>query len=142
MSSASEISSYLTNYNSTTSSASSSSSSESSGSTLDMDDFIQLLVAQLQNQDMYNTTDTTEFMAQLSQYTMVQAIYDLTDQTTITSSFNLIGKGVSVSADSQTVTGVVEGVTLYNGEANVVVNGNSYSLDDIKEVFDASLLDE
>jgi Flagellar hook capping protein len=133
------ISSYLTTYNAATSN-STSSTSKSDSNTLDMDDFIKLLVAQLQNQDMYNTTDTTEFMSQMAQYSMVQAVNDLISQSAVASSFNLIGKGVTISSDSQTIMGVVDGVTLQNNTAKVVVNGNAYSMDDVKEVFDASLL--
>ena len=140
MSSTNAISSYLTTYNATASN-NTSSSTDSDGSTLNMDDFITLLVAQLQNQDMNNTMDTTEFMAQTAQYSMIEAINEMNSQSKISSSFDLIGKGVSISADSQTIIGVVDGVTLQNGEAEVVVDGNSYSVDDIYEVFDASLLE-
>jgi len=141
------ISSYLTSYSANASSGANASSSSSNKNTLDMDDFIKLLVAQLQNQDMYNTTDTTEFMAQMAQYSMVEALNEMKDQSVATSSFAMIGKGVTISGtddngDSFSAIGVVDGVTLTGGEVKVVLNGKSYSVDDVKQVFDASLLDD
>ena len=142
--STSAISSYLTTYNA--SSANSAASTEETENSLSMDDFITLLVAQLQNQDMNNTTDTSEMMAQMAQYSMVEAITEMNQQSQTASSFGLIGKGVTVTSTSDsgvqtTDSGVVDGVTLYNGEAKLVVNGKSYAVDEVTEVFDASLLD-
>jgi flagellar basal-body rod modification protein FlgD len=49
-----------------------SNSSASDGSTLDYDDFLQLMVAQLQNQDPLNPTDSTEYMSQIAQFSSVE----------------------------------------------------------------------
>lgn len=138
--SANAISSYLTTYNASQNNSVGSTAAKDNN-TLDMNDFITLLVAQLKNQDMYNTTDNTEFISQMAQFSMVQAITDMNKQTANASTFNLIGKGATVSVDSQKVSGVIQGVTLYNGEAMISINGNLYSPDDLTEVFDASLLD-
>lgn len=140
------ISSYLTTYNASTNN-STSGSTKSAKNTLSMSDFITLLVAQLQNQDMNNTTDTSEMMAQMAQYSMVQAMTDMKEQSIKSSSFSLIGKGVTISGTdengkSYSKVGAVDGVTLASGEAKVVVEGKSYPVDDVKEVFDASLLED
>jgi flagellar basal-body rod modification protein FlgD len=139
------ISSYLTSYSANASSGVNASSSDSNKNTLDMDDFIQLMVAQLQNQDMNNTTDTSEMMAQMAQYSMVEALNEMKDQSVAASSFTMIGKGVTISGTdddgkSYSTVGVVDGVSLKGGEAKVAVNGKSYPVGDVKEVFDASLL--
>ena len=42
-----------------------------------MEDFLNLLVAQLSNQDMYNTVDNTEYMAQMAQFSVLQGVTDL-----------------------------------------------------------------
>ena len=137
--STSAISSYLTSYSAATSN--SVKDTDSNGNSLSMSDFITLLVAQLQNQDMNNTTDMSEMVSQMAQYSMIEAINEMNDQSKLSSSFNLIGKGVTISTDDGYAYGKVDGVTITDGAAKVVIKGKSYSVDDIKEVFDASLLD-
>lgn len=138
--STSAITSYLTSYASSTSN-STSSTTDSDNSTLSLDDFITLLVAQMENQDMYNTMDSTETIAQMAQMSMVSALDELSAQSALSSSFSLIGKGATVTTDDETVYGVVDGVTITDGVAQVVIDGTEYSVDDITEVFDADLLD-
>lgn len=47
--------------------------------TLGQDEFLTLLVAQLQNQDPLNPTDATEFTAQLAQYSQLEQLFNLND---------------------------------------------------------------
>lgn len=124
---------------STAATTSSSSKSTSKTSAMDMDDFLKLMVAQLQNQDMYNSTDNSEFMAQMAQYSMVQSLTEMTAQSKATYSVSLIGKDVTLkeSGTSKLISGTVDGVSLYNGETKIVVNGNSYDMSDILTVSQA-----
>ena len=74
--------------------------------TLGQDQFLTLLVAQLQNQDPLNPTDATEFTAQLAQYSQLEQLFNLNDamdgltaaQTSSqkVSALSLIGKEVVV----------------------------------------------
>lgn len=132
------INNYL-NTAATTSSTSTSTTKTSSNSALNMDDFIKLMVAQLQNQDMYNTTDNTQFMAQMAQYSMVQALTDLKELNTTTYSVSLIGKDVTLattdsSGAQKVVTGTVSGVNLQNGDTQIVVDGSTYPISSIVKV--------
>ncbi len=78
--------------------------------TLGQDDFLQLLVAQLQNQDPLDPTDTTEFTAQLTSYSQLEQLFNLNDsmdQLTESrndadrfSSLSMIGKEVRVAGSS------------------------------------------
>ncbi|WP_084813418.1 flagellar hook assembly protein FlgD [Desulfogranum japonicum] len=63
----------------TTSSTSNTSSTKSSSNTLGQEDFLTLLVAQLQNQDPLNPSDATEFTAQLAQYSQLEQLFNLND---------------------------------------------------------------
>jgi flagellar basal-body rod modification protein FlgD len=47
--------------------------------TLGQDQFLTLLVAQLQNQDPLNPADATEFTAQLAQYSQLEQLFNLND---------------------------------------------------------------
>jgi flagellar basal-body rod modification protein FlgD len=76
------------NTTSTSSASSSSTSSSGAGSnqTLGEGDFLQLLIAQLSNQDPLNPTDGTEFVTQLSQFSLVeQSVQQSTQLTNISS---------------------------------------------------------
>ena len=106
---------------------------------LDMDDFLKLMVAQLQNQDMNNTADTSEYTSQMAQFSMVQALTDLNEMSQTTYAVGLVGKGVTLAENNSdgslhVVTGTVEGVNLYDGDAQVIVNGISYPISSIMEV--------
>lgn len=106
---------------------------------LDMDDFLKLMVAQLQNQDMNNTADTSEYTSQMAQFSMVQALTDLNEMSQTTYAVGLVEKGVTLAENNSdgslhVVTGTVEGVNLYDGDAQVIVNGISYPISSIMEV--------
>jgi flagellar basal-body rod modification protein FlgD len=131
----------INNYLNTSAASSSSSTAttKTSNSNLNMDDFIKLMVAQLQNQDMYNTTDNSQFMAQMAQYSMVQALTDLKELNTTTYSVSLIGKDVTLattdsSGAQKVVSGKVSGVNLQNGDTQIVVDGSTYPISSILKV--------
>lgn len=105
-------------------------------SALDMNDFLKLMVAQLQNQDMNNSVDSSQFMAQMSQFSMVQALTDMREQSQTNYGVSLIGKEVTVKneTDNKVVTGTVDSVNFYNGETKILVDGNAYSMSSVIEV--------
>jgi flagellar basal-body rod modification protein FlgD len=71
---ASSVNSLLGTSTSSTSGASSTSSSGLGGSTPSEGVFLQLLVAQLQNQDPLNPTDSTTFVTQLAQFSELEQV--------------------------------------------------------------------
>ncbi|MGI9463639.1 MAG: flagellar hook assembly protein FlgD [Aestuariivirgaceae bacterium] len=92
-------------------------SSSSSAAALDYDNFLQLLVTQMQNQDPLNPMDSTEYTAQLAQFSNVeQSIQTNQKLDSLMASFalgqadSLIGRTVT-SADG-TVSGEVEAVNI------------------------------
>jgi len=118
---------------------------KTSTNTLNMDDFFSLMVAQLSNQDMYNTMDDSQFMAQMAQFSMVQALSDLNTMSSTAYSVGLIGKEVTVAENNEdgslnSVTGIVEGVNLFNGAAMVVVEGKAYDLSSIMIVKEPNII--
>lgn len=60
--------------------ASNVSGSLTGGSSLGKDDFLLLLVTQLQNQDPLNPQDPTEFTSQLAQYSSLEQLFTVNDQ--------------------------------------------------------------
>lgn len=55
------------------------STTTSKSSALGQEQFLTLLVAQLQNQDPLNPTDATQFTAQLAQYSQLEQLFNLND---------------------------------------------------------------
>jgi flagellar basal-body rod modification protein FlgD len=88
-----------------TSSTSSSSSTTAQPQTLGENAFLQLLMAQLKNQDPLNPTDDTEFVTQLSQFSLVEQSTQQTSQlTSISTALQSLNNQNSLALVGQTVT--------------------------------------
>lgn len=113
---------------------------KSAGSTsLDMTDFLTMMVAQFQNQDPENAASTTDMLNQMVQMSMIQAITNITDAATMIYSSSLVGKEVTVGQfDSDgklhEIVGTVTGTGTYNNSPVVFVDGVSYNLSSILAV--------
>ncbi len=99
--------------------------------TLGKDDFLKLLVAQLQHQDPMNPTDNTEFMSQMTSYSTLEQVTnmarsnaDMAATLTMQQSLGLIGRTVAyVDEAGATHSGVVEKVVTEGGVATLTVGG-------------------
>jgi len=112
-------------------STSSSSSTSKSTDIMGKQDFLKLLITQLQNQDPLNPDNPTEFTAQLAQFSSLEQMYNLNDsmnslvsstnQSTNLSALNLIGKQVTYAGSSFDYSGdpVKLGYTLDGSAAQV-----------------------
>lgn len=114
-------------------------SPKKSGDALGMDDFFKLLVAQLSNQDMFNTVDDTQFITQMAQFSMVQALNELSQASATSYSMSLIGKEATVAIPTEdgsllTHTGIVDSVILYSGTPQLTIDGQQYKLSSVMEV--------
>lgn len=65
-----------------------SSLSSSSTQSLDKDDFLKLLVTQLQNQDPMNPADSTEFVTQLAQFSSLEQLQNVNENIKIVQLFD------------------------------------------------------
>ncbi|MCR5436877.1 MAG: flagellar hook assembly protein FlgD [Treponema sp.] len=108
---------------------------------LGKDDFLKLLIEQLKNQDPTNPMDNTEFVSQMTQFSSLEQMTNMSTAfarmaTFINSSeaMNTLGKTVQINIGDTTVTGEVTGAT--RGEApQVQVNGMYYDIDKIAAVY-------
>lgn len=135
----------INNYGTTGTNNTSNAAGSKGQGTLSMDDFLQLLVAQLKNQDMYNSMDDSEYMAQMAQFSMLQAITDMNELSMTSYGVSLIGKEVTIAnvADDGTVSsfkGIVDSVNFYNGSPQVVVDDRSYSLSSVMSVNEPKII--
>lgn len=89
------------------------STSRKNNTDLTMQDFLQLMVVQLQNQTMDNAMDTSEMMNQMVQMQMVTAMTNMTEASMMGYASSLVGKVVTI--------GIIHGDGLE--EREVVVTG-------------------
>jgi flagellar basal-body rod modification protein FlgD len=116
------------------------------GSNLGKQDFLKLLMAQLQNQDPLKPMDDSQMIAQMAQFSALEATQSLTstiqqssNMQTVTQAGALIGRYIEAqAADGTTTAGAVTGVTFEstNGmEApTLIVNGKDVDYSTIRKV--------
>ena len=93
------------------------------------DDFLKLLVAQLKNQDPSNAQDMESMTQQMTQFSMLEQLTNLSRATERTHAVDLLGKKVSYrETGGQIKEGVVEYVDTTSAEPRVTVAGRSGGL--------------
>lgn len=117
----------------------SSSAADSSGSSLGLDDFLGLLAAQFQNQDVMNPTDNTEFIAELAQFSSLQAMNQLNQYADRQYAASLIGRTVVVGQYDATgqyseKQGIVSSAYFSSDGSIVVVGNTAYNVGDVIQV--------
>ena len=134
---------------STSTSASTTSTTQvNSNATLGKDDFIKLLVAQMQNQDPMNPTDSTQSIAQMAQFSSLEQMTNIStsmdslnksmtnfmQQSALTQGSAMIGKSVSgVDTDgATTIEGTVEAVKWLDGDPKLQVRKADGTLVDLE----------
>ena len=116
------------------------------GKNLGKQDFLKLLMAQLQNQDPLKPMDDSQMIAQMAQFSALESTQNLTNviqqssnMQTVIQAGALIGKYIEAQqADGTTINGAVTGVTFEstNGmEApTLLVNGKDVDYSTIRQV--------
>jgi flagellar basal-body rod modification protein FlgD len=115
---------------------------EDARATLGKDDFLKLLVTQLQHQDPLNPMDDMQFMSQMAQFSTLEQITNLGTQLEqlsysgqVSQGVGLIGRTVTYETkDGSLVTGTAESVELNDGEMTVLVDGVKVKNDSIRSV--------
>lgn len=106
-----------------------------SGSSLGKDDFMKILIAQLQNQDPLNPMEDREFIAQMASFSSLEQVMNMTEMfetfimnqtnSAIVQNSQMIGKQIkymenleleSGDVEEITRTGIVKAVSFKNGD--------------------------
>jgi flagellar basal-body rod modification protein FlgD len=110
---------------------------------LKTEDFIKMMVTQLQNQDPMEPAKNQELLAQMSQIGQLQSSSSLQDtlktvmlQSQLTNSGAMIGKSIkAMDADGNVVTGIVNSVKVVDGAVNLQLdNGQTMPLTSVTEI--------
>ncbi|MBA4790647.1 MAG: flagellar hook assembly protein FlgD [Rhizobiales bacterium] len=109
----------MTTVSSLSGSSTNSSSSSATSKTVDYDAFLQLLIAQMKNQDPTSPMDSSEYMSQLASFSQVEQgvatnkkLDSLLSSTSLQNAQALVGQTIT-SADGNT-TGEVASVKIYS----------------------------
>jgi flagellar basal-body rod modification protein FlgD len=113
-----------------------SSSTKSDNTTLDMTDFLQLMVAQFENQSIDDVADTSDMLNQLVSMQMITALTNITEATTTMYAGSLVGKEVTIGEYDSSGTlheyvGTVTGTGYSNGSPIIFIGDQTYSLSSV-----------
>ncbi len=105
---------------------------------LSQQQFLNLLVTELQNQDPLSPQDDKQFLAEMAQFSTVQGVTQLGNSIEQLQAAALIGKTVDAVASSggtqSAVSGVVQAVQFKQDGVHLTVNGNDVTLDQVVQI--------
>ncbi|MGN0480955.1 MAG: flagellar hook assembly protein FlgD, partial [Lachnospiraceae bacterium] len=119
----------------------SSAASATAGGTLGKDAFLQLLVAEMQNQDPLEPSSNTDYIAQLATFSQVEELQNVSNSMQQSQAGSLIGKVVIMTTKNAAgevgyVDGTVERVVNKDGKTFLGVDGSLYDIADLFSVID------
>jgi len=96
-------------------------------STLNYNDFLKLMVAQLRNQDPLNPTDSTEYMSQIAQFSSVEQGINTNaklDQLLVNSNISQASTmiGLTLTSADGSVSGIVTSVRIDSSGSTAILN--------------------
>lgn len=107
---------------------------------LGRDDFLKILLTQLQNQDPTNPMEDKEFIAQMAQFSsleqmtnMAQGFQELNNVLSSSRALGVLGRTVEVLSGSDVIQGTVSAVT-QGATPTVTVNDRVFDYSDIQRI--------
>mgnify|MGYP000878042843 CR=1 FL=1 len=102
------------------------------------DQYLKLMITQLQNQNPLEPTSQEDFLMQLSQFSILEGVDNLNlsfgqmlKVQELSQGAQLVGQTVQYKTDNGTATGVVQSAGLANGGLQLLIDGNTVSLDNV-----------
>ncbi|MCM1226931.1 MAG: flagellar hook capping protein [Clostridium sp.] len=106
---------------------------------LSINEFFDMMILQLTNQDFMNPVDDTQYLSQMAQFATMQEMMDLCQYSKQNYVMSMLGKTVTVSKNEiggkvTSTTGVVEKIGIEDDEFKVYVDGKAYDLNKVTQV--------
>ena len=110
---------------------------------LDKNAFLQLFILSLKSQDPTNPQDSSEFMSQMAQFSILEQLSNMNSEISklkqsqeIDQASGLIGREVKVFFAGVENQGTVERINIYKGEVTLFLKNNplGYPLENVTEV--------
>ena len=113
------------------------------GGAMGKDQFLELLITEMQNQDPLDPVDNKEMIAQLAQFSSLEQMQNLNekfelyqDNTSMAIGTLLTGRiGAVETGDGGRQTGEISEVAMDNGEIKFRLNGSQYDLSQLDQIF-------
>lgn len=112
---------------------------------LGKDDFLKLLITQVQNQDPMNPSTDTDFIAQMAQFSSLEQMQNLNQSFSYSMGFSMMGKYITAEVTDDTtgdvtyVEGRVDSIHVSSGTVYAVVGENDVPINKITQVSDESI---
>lgn len=110
-------------------------------SAMDQDAFLQLMMAQMKNQDPMNPTDNTQMLQQQASFTQISELQKMNKTLGTSNQFvqasSLIGKQVSITDPDNslnTIEGVVSEARMNGTGTNILVNNVEYPVASVTSI--------
>ncbi|MDR1669392.1 MAG: hypothetical protein LBR76_05490, partial [Oscillospiraceae bacterium] len=113
---------------------------------LGKDEFLKLLIAQLQNQDPTAPIENVEMIAQMTQFSTMESINSMGVTMMQSQAYSMIGKGIVgiirnvETGETAEVIGTVDGAGIEAGKPYVIVGDARVNVEDIQQVFDKTII--
>lgn len=109
---------------------------------INVNDFLKMLIAELQNQDPLSPTDNAAIIEQVSQVRSIQSTTQLTESLNsvvlaqkLSSASGMINKRVTgIDSKGNEVNGVVSRVGVESGTPNLIIGNQVLPLENVREI--------
>lgn len=110
-------------------------------STMGKDQFLQILVAEMQYQDPLEPTSNTEWVSQMATFSQIEELQNMSESMQTGQAQNLVGKYVIMATTDSTgetkyVSGKVQTVEIREDGTYLSLGGYLYNIDDLYSVVD------
>lgn len=109
-----------------------------SSNELSMDSFLNLLIAEMTNQNPLEPMNNSEFVSQMAQFTSLSAMQDMVKSSNASYASSLISKNVTISSSTEygvfETTGIVTGINMRNKNFYVIVDDREYNVSSITKI--------